>query len=278
LEKFVFGRERRPEEEFGIFLGVLVARSTDRNVLKVCQDGGVVTTLLTFALKNKMIEGAAVSGIDNHKPLYPIPIFATTPQQILQSAGTRYFYSPNLQALKKGMVQGRKKLAFVGTPCQIEAIRRIQIAPKKDYIDKLKLTIGLMCSKSFSYERLVENYIKGKLGINLSDISKMNIKRKLMLSMNSGETKEIPLESIQEYARPSCSTCKDFSAELADISVGGLGLNSWSMVVIRTKTAKKLFTEAFKTGLLEVKPIKERKRSLRLLINLSRRKRMLHAR
>jgi coenzyme F420 hydrogenase subunit beta len=79
--------------------------------------------------------------------------------------------------------------------------------------------------------------------------------------MNSGETKESPLESIQEYARPSCNICKDFSPELVDISVGGLGLNSWSLVVIRTKTAKKLFTETFKTGLLEVKPIKERKSS-----------------
>jgi coenzyme F420 hydrogenase subunit beta len=274
LEKFVFGRERKPEEEFGIYLNVLVARSTNRNVLKVCQDGGVVTALLTFALKNKMIEGAAVSGIDKHKPLYPIPIFATTPEQILQSAGTKYFYSPNLLALQKAIEQDRKKLAFVGTPCQIETIRRIQIIPLKDYIEKLKLTIGLMCSGSFSYEGLVENYIKGKLGINPSGISKINIKTKFILAMKSSETKEIPLKSVQQYARTNCSTCKDFSAELADISVGGLGLNGWSLVVIRTETAKKLFTDAAKTGLLEVKSIKEKKRSLDLLINLSKKQRM----
>ncbi len=71
LEKFVFGRERKPEEEFGIYRGVLVARSTDRNVLQVCQDGGVVTTLVTSAMKNKIIDGAAVSAINKHKPLYP---------------------------------------------------------------------------------------------------------------------------------------------------------------------------------------------------------------
>jgi len=274
LEKFVFGRERKPEEEFGIYLNVLVARSIDKNVLKVCQDGGVVTTLLTFALKNKIIEGAAVSGTDKYKPLYPIPIFATTPEQILQSAGTRYFHSPNLLALQKGIEQDRKKLAFVGTPCQIEAIRRIQIIPLKDYIEKLKLTIGLMCSGSFSYEGLVENYIKGKLGINPNDISKINIKTKLILAMNSGETKEIPLKSVQQYVRTNCSMCKDFSAELADISVGGLGLNGWSLVVIRTETAKKLFTDAVKTRSLEVKSIKEEKRSLDLLINLSKKQRL----
>ena len=274
LEKFVFARERKLEEEFGIYQDVLVARSTDKNVLKVCQDGGVVTTLLTFALKKRMIEGAVVSGIDKYKPLYPTPIFATTLRQILQSAGTRYFYSPNLLALKKGIEQDRKVLAFVGTPCQIEAIRRIQTVLKKDYIDKLKLAVGLMCSESFSYEGLVEDYIKRKLGIDPRDITRINIKKKLVLSMKSCETKEIPLKSVQRYVRPSCGTCKDFSAELADLSVGGLGLNGWSLVVIRTETAKKLFTDAVKAGLLKVESIDERKRPLDLLINLSRDKRM----
>lgn len=274
LEKFVFGRERKPEEEFGIYLNVLVARSTDKNVLKVCQDGGVVTTLLTFALKNKVIEGAAVSGIDKHKPLYPIPIFATTSEQILQSAGTKYFYSPNLPALQKGIKQDGRKLAFVGTPCQIEVIRRMQIIPLKDYSEKLKLSIGLMCSGSFSYEGLVENYIKGKLGINPSDISKTNIKTKFILTMKSGETKQIPLKSVKQYTRTNCSTCKDFSAELADISVGGLGLEGWSLVVIRTETANKLFSDAVKTGLLEAKSIEEEKHSLDLLIKLSRKQRV----
>jgi coenzyme F420 hydrogenase subunit beta len=274
LERFVFGRERKPEEEFGVYQSVLVARSTDRNVLKVCQDGGVVTALLTFAIKNKIIDGAAVSGIDRYKPLYPVPIFATTPEQILQCAGTRYFYSPNLLALKRGIEQDRKHVAFVGSPCQIETVRRMQIIPLKNYVERLKLTIGLMCSKSFSYKGLVENYIKTKLGINPNNIGKINIKSKFILEMKSGETKKIPIKSVRQYARTNCSWCKDFSAELADISIGGTGLNGWSLVVVRTETAKKLFTDAMKSRSLEVGSIKEKKRSLDLLISLSENKRM----
>jgi coenzyme F420 hydrogenase subunit beta len=274
LEKFVFGRERKPEEEFGIYQNVLIARSTDRNVLKICQDGGVVTTLLTFAMKNRIIDGAAVSGIDVHKPLYPVPIFATTPEQILQCAGTRYFYSPNLLALRRGIKEDRKHVAFVGSPCQIETVRRIQIIPSKNYAKKLKLTVGLMCSESFSYTGLVQNYIVTKLGINPNDISKINIKSKFVLEMKSGEIKEMPLKSVQQYARRNCSACNDFSAELADISIGGVGLNGWSLVVIRTETAKKLFAGAVKTRSLELKSIKEKKRSFDLLINLSNNKRI----
>jgi coenzyme F420 hydrogenase subunit beta len=273
LEKFVFGRERKLEEEFGIYRRVVVARSTDKNILEVCQDGGVVTTLLTFALKNKRIDGAAVSRTDKDKPLYPVPTLATTPQQILQSAGTRYSHSPNLLAFQKGIEQNRKKLAFVGTPCQIEAIRRIQTIPLKNYVEKLKLTIGLMCSGNFSYKGLVEDYIKGKLNINPSDISKINIKGKVLLTMKSGETKAIPLKTVQPYIRKSCSTCTDFSAELADISVGGLGLNGWSLVIIRNKTGEKLFTDAVKAKLLEAKPIKEEKHAYNLLVILSKKQR-----
>jgi len=274
LEKFVFGREKKPQEEFGIYRRVLVARSTDKNTLKVCQDGGVVTTLLTSALINKTINGAAVSAVNRDKPLYPKPIFATTKEQILQSAGTKYFHSPNLLALQKSLEQNKRKLAIVGTPCQIEAIRKIQTIPLKNYIQKLKLTIGLICSGSFSYEGLIEDYIKGKLNINPSDITKINIKSKVLLTTKSGETKNIPLKKIQQYTRTSCHTCKDFSAELADISVGGLGLNGWSLVIIRTKTTEKLFTDTVKAGLLEVKSIKEEKRSLDLLIKLSKKQRM----
>ncbi|MGC9346440.1 MAG: Coenzyme F420 hydrogenase/dehydrogenase, beta subunit C-terminal domain, partial [Candidatus Bathyarchaeales archaeon] len=143
-----------------------------------------------------------------------------------------------------------------------------------NYIQKLKLTIGLMCSGSFSYEGLIEDYIKGKLNINPHDISKINIKSKVLLTMKSSKTKEITLKNVQRHIRTSCQTCKDFSAELADISVGGLGLNGWSLVIIRTKTAEKLFTDTVKAGLLQVKPIKKEKHSLDLLIKISKKQRM----
>ncbi|MEA2089933.1 MAG: Coenzyme F420 hydrogenase/dehydrogenase, beta subunit C-terminal domain [Thermoproteota archaeon] len=273
LENFVYGRKRKPEEEFGVYQQIVVAKSTDKKILKASQDGGVVTTLLTFALKNKRVDGAAVSRAKKGKPLHPIPNMATTPLQILQSAGTKYFYSPNLLAFQKGIEQNRKKLAFVGTPCQIEAIRRIQMIPLKDYVEKLELAIGLMCSGSFHYEGLVEKYIKGKLHVNPSNISKINIKKKVLLTMKSGETKVASLEKVKPYIRRSCRTCTDFSAELADISVGGLGLRGWSIAIIRTKTGEKLFTDAVKAKLLKIKSIEEQKHARNLLVTLSKRQR-----
>jgi coenzyme F420 hydrogenase subunit beta len=273
LEEFTFGRERNPKEEFGVYRRIVVARSNDKDVLKVCQDGGVVTTLLTSAFRNGMIDGAAISGTDEDKPFYPIPKLVSNPKEVLECAGTRYSYSPNLLAFNEGIKQKRKSLAFVGTPCQIQALRRIQMFPLKKYAERLSFAIGLMCTESFTYEGLVEKHIQEELGFDPHDIKKMNIKGKVLVTTKSGEVKIIPLKKAKQYTRKSCLPCTDFSAELADISTGGLGLGGWTLTIIRTEKGEELFNEAEEAGLLKTKPAEEEERALDLLVKLSKKKR-----
>jgi len=273
LEEFTFGRERNPKEEFGVYRRIVVARTTEEDVLKVCQDGGVVTTLLTYALRNGIIDGAALSGTNENRLFHPVPKLATTPAQVLECAGTRYFYSPNLLAFNEGVKQKRTSMAFVGTPCQIQALRRIQMVPLRKYAEKLSFAIGLMCTESFTYEGLFEKHIQGELGIDPHDIKKMNIKAKLFVATKSGEAKVISLKEAKQYTRKSCLPCTDFSAELADISAGGLGLSGWTLTIIRTQKGEEIFRDAEEAGLLKTKSIEEDERALDLLIRLSKKKR-----
>jgi coenzyme F420 hydrogenase subunit beta len=67
--------------------------------------------------------------------------------------------------------------------------------------------------------------------------------------------------------------CTDFSAELADISTGGLGLGGWTLTIIRTETGRELFEAAVKAGLIKTRPADEEKRALSLLVKLSKKKR-----
>jgi len=275
IEKFVFGRERKTEEDFGIYRRIVIAQARDESVLQICQDGGVVTALLMFAMKNELVDGAIVSGVSEDRPFYPVPRLATTPQEVLKCAGTRYSYSPNLLAFQEGIKQKKKNLAFVGTPCQIHALRKIEMVPLKKYANPLRLTIGLMCTESFTYKGLMEKHIQRELGINLHDISKINIKAKVLVTTKSGEIKTVPLVEAKKYTRKSCALCTDFSSELADISAGGLGMSGWTFIVIRTEKGEELFESAERKGLLETKPIEEEKRAFDLLINLSKKKRRL---
>jgi coenzyme F420 hydrogenase subunit beta len=272
VENFVFGKERKPEEEFGIHRRIAIAQTTDETILKICQDGGVVTALLLFALKEGAIDSAIVTGTDKKKPFYPTPMLATTAENIREAAGTKYSCSSNILALSEMLKQKKVNVAFVGTPCQIQAIRRMQMAGLKRPTGPLKYLIGLMCSESFMYEGLMETHIHGQLGIDLCDIQKINIKGKMLITTDSGVT-EIPLAEIKNYARKSCSFCEDFSSELADISVGGLGLDGWTFTIIRTENGEELFSNAEKAGYLRTKSLDEGAFAVKLLKKLSGRKR-----
>jgi len=271
-ENFVFGRERKSEEEFGIYRRLVIAQAKDDKVLKVCQDGGVVTALLTFASEKGLIDGAIAAGISQEKPFHPIPKLATTLGEILECAGTKYSYSPNLLALAEGVKQKKASMAFVGTPCQIRAIRKMQMFGLKKYTASLKFLIGLMCSECFTYEGLMEKHIRGALSLNLSGIRKMNIKGKMLVTTESG-VKTVSLAEAKQYARKSCSFCDDFSSELADVSVGGLGLEGWTFVVLRSRMGEEVFAEAEKAGVLKTRPIEKDEFALDLLVKLSKKKR-----
>ncbi|MDH5420123.1 MAG: Coenzyme F420 hydrogenase/dehydrogenase, beta subunit C-terminal domain [Candidatus Bathyarchaeota archaeon] len=272
LEESIFGRQRKPEEEFGIYRRIVIAQAIDEKVLQSCQDGGVVTALLTYALEKEIIDGAAVSGLSQDKPFYPVPRLVTTPEEALECAGTRYTYSPNLLALQEGINQNKKRLAFVGTPCQIHALRKIEDL-LLEYFNPLHLAIGLLCTESFTYEGLMEKHIQGELGVNLSDVEKINIKAKILVTTKSGEVKVIPLKEAKQYTRKSCTICTDFSAELADISVGGLGLSGWTFTILRTKKGEELFDNAVRKGFLKTRSVEEEKGAFDLLLRLSKRKR-----
>ncbi len=270
-ERFVFGRERKSEEEFGIYRRLSVAKAK-RPEVTLRQDGGAVTTLLLFALRNGVIDSAIVSGTSQERPLYPIPTVATTPEEILRAAGTRYSYSANILALKEAVDQKREKVAFVGTPCQIRAIRKLQMAGLKKYAGPLTISIGLMCSECFNYEGLVSEHIQRKLSINPQDVRKINIKGK-MLVQTRDDVVTIPLVEAKEYARRPCTLCNDFSSEFADISAGGLGLEGYTFTVARTEKGDHLLSRAMENSFLEIEPLEENSPALNLLVRLSKKKR-----
>ena len=271
-ENFVFGRERKPEEEFGVYRRLAVAQATDDRITKVKQDGGVATALLLYAMEKGVIDSALVAGDNPEMPFYPIPKLATTAQEIIEAAGTKYFCSPNVLALSEVLKQKKTSAAFVGTPCQIHAIRNLQMAGLKKLTAPLKFSIGLMCSECFVYEGLMEEHIRGKLGIAPADIRKMNIKGKMMITTDSGVT-PIPLADVKQYVRKSCGVCDDFSSELADISVGGLGLDGWTFTIIRSEKGEELFSKAEKAGYIKTKPLEEAAFSMSLLSKLTKKKR-----
>jgi coenzyme F420 hydrogenase subunit beta len=111
------------------------------------------------------------------------------------------------------------------------------------------------------------------LGIDLADVVKVNVKGKVIVSLKDGSDVVIPLKDARPLANEWCHHCPDFSAEHADISCGGLGMEGWTMVLIRTERGKDFFDRAVAAGALEVRPAEEEPHALEVMDRLARKQR-----
>jgi coenzyme F420 hydrogenase subunit beta len=115
--------------------------------------------------------------------------------------------------------------------------------------------------------------IEREMGIPLADVRKFNVKGKVLIHRTNGELVELSLHKAQEYARPECHHCGDFTAELADISCGGVACLDWTITVLRSARGEALFDDMVRRGLVTTKPMEEFEQSMRVLIRLTQKQR-----
>ncbi len=239
-----------------------VARTTDRNILAKATDGGVVTALLVHLFDRGRIDGAIVTRQTG--PFQRAPFLATTREEIISGAGFFFDTSHGMQqyseqymtysSIEEFDAMVRKDLsrvALVGTPCQINSVRRMQaldLLPS----DTIKLCLGLFCSGNFVFGE-EERFKLAKIGDFVwDDVCKVNIKEGLMLHLKSGEVKCIDLNDLYAIRRYACQFCSDYAAELADISFGGIGApEGWTTVISRTPLGRASLADAKGAGKLE---------------------------
>ena len=136
------------------------------------------------------------------------------------------------------------------------------------------MAIGLFCMESYGYDKLVEGYVASK-GIDPSKVSKVGIKKGSFIAWDGeNEVLHVPLKEIDEYVRQSCRTCDDFTAEYADISVGGVGCpNSYSTIIARTEKGLELLKKAEMAGYLELRELKQEDKGYQKVLNMAQMKR-----
>ena len=255
----------------GTYKEAVSARATDKQIQKVSQDGGIVTALFTYALDEGIIEGAVVAG-NTDTPWQPEPTIAMSADEIIAAAGTKYTFSPNNAVLKEAVRQcGIEKLGTVATPCEIMGLRKMQSYPfsTRFLADKIKLLIGIFCMENFSYASL-QTFVESKLNGSMELTDKMDIgKGKLWIEDPKGNT-GLKLKETHGYEQAGCNICKDYVAELADVSTGSVGSpDGWSTVLTRTDAGKTIFDAAVEAGVIETKAVDEGKFGKQMLEKLA---------
>ena len=246
-------------------------RATDYDFLRHGVDGGVVNSLLNYMFDKKLIDGAVVA--KTKAPFSKEPLIAKNKEELLNASGLKLGISHQLNEVQKIHSYSsalpeirRKKLAVVGTPCQIYTIRCMQnlgIVPSQN----IEYCLGLFCYENFEFDQRKMKKFEREFNIKFEDIEKIKIKKDLVIQLKGDKDKEslihIPFEDLKDYMRPACNACSDFSNVYADVSFGGLGSKeNFTTVITRTKKGRQLIAEALRNGAIqssEIDPARGRK-------------------
>jgi coenzyme F420 hydrogenase subunit beta len=250
------------KDELGNIIDIFAAKTTDVKLQEFGQDGGVVSTILTYLFDTNNIDAAIVSEYDEN--FKPIPKIIYSKDELAKSAGTRYSISSNILPLKdldqvaEDIIAHKKRIydkdqlriAFVGTPCQVRSIAKSKLLHIKP-AHVISVVIGLFCFENFDYDKLV-GLLESKTQVNPSNIKKTNIKKNFFVTSKDNTVKEVNIKDLDEAVRNHCHECDEFVGRFTDLSIGSSGAPSgYSMILTRTEKGRNLIDSLLATGYIE---------------------------
>ncbi|MEA2487893.1 MAG: coenzyme hydrogenase subunit beta [Actinomycetota bacterium] len=273
IEQSLFERRRSEDQPEGQYRYKTLARATYAPITAKGQDGGAVTALLSWGLDTGELDGAVVSSPSEDVAWLDEPTLVRTSEELLGAAGSRYTYCATPLALKKAAAAKLKNVALVGVSCESTAVRQLSAEGIKRWTRSLKLVIGLMCCETFDYEAFMVGKVQQEMGIDLADVVKVNVKGRVIVTLKDGRDIEIPLKDARPFANEWCHHCPDFAAEHADLSCGGLGMEGWTMILVRTERGADYLDRAVAAGVLELRAAEEEPGALAVMDRLARKQR-----
>jgi coenzyme F420 hydrogenase subunit beta len=228
-----------PEENaLGRYLACYVGHACDPGLRHDAASGGLVSSLLIFALEQGLIDGALVTRMRRDDPLTPEPFIARTREEILSAAGSKYCPVAAGTALQE-ILSSKGQFAVVGLPCHIQGLRKAeQQIPTLS--KRIRYRISIPCSLNYSF-RGTTRFLKSR-GIAPRDVDALQYRGRgwpgsMWIRAKDGCEYTIPLaqyfQQLRPYAQWRCTLCSDMMGELSDLTCG----DAWIPEVVRTDKA-----------------------------------------
>lgn len=246
LEAKAHGRARDParpdEAHFGPFRRML------RAALKRPAEGAQWTGITT-RIAERLLETGAVTAVltvapDPQDRWKPVPVLVTRADDLAQCRGMRMGYAPLLALLEPAAAAGHRRIAVVGIPCQVYALRALQ--------DRLGFeevfVIGTPCSDNTT----TENFRKFLALVDPSPATVTYLEFRadyhVEIRHQDGRRREIPFLMLPLADLPAdffpltCRTCVDYTNALADITVGYMGGTGAQWLIVRNAKGEALLS------------------------------------
>ena len=244
LEAQVHGRARdpaRPDElHFGPFRRML------RAALDAPRPGaqwtGVATRLAERLLETGAVDAVLAMAPDPEDRWKPVPVLVTKAEGMAQCRGMRMGYAPLLALLEPARAAGHRRLAVIGIPCQVYALRALE---QELGLERLYV-IGTPCSDNTTTERF--HQFLALLSERPETISYLEFRADyhVELRFEDGRVREIPFLQLPISKLPgdffplTCRTCVDYTNVLADITVGYMGGQGDQWLLVRNARGEEL--------------------------------------
>ncbi|MGD0450319.1 MAG: Coenzyme F420 hydrogenase/dehydrogenase, beta subunit C-terminal domain [Candidatus Bathyarchaeia archaeon] len=222
-----------PDENFGVYKEIFSAKSSYSG-----QDGGVVTALLVSGMQKGLFDAAIV--VRKSQGYLAESYVAENVEDIVKASGTKYVRVRMMSKLGELIAKGKRKIAIVGTPCEIRAARRIQMQMLSDCPDLELTMIGLFCYEDFNYRDL-KSEVQRLLNVDLDKAEKTQIRKGKFIVVIDGKESSVPVKELSAAVEKGCLSCPDFASKYADVSVGSVGSEDGrSTVIVRSDVGAKL--------------------------------------
>jgi coenzyme F420 hydrogenase subunit beta len=246
LETKVHGRARdpnRPDElHFGPFRRMV--RAALESPREGAQWTGIATRLAERLLESEAVDVVLTVAPDPDDRWKPVPVLITKAEGMAKVRGMRMGYAPLLAMLEPIRDKGYKRVAVIGIPCQVYALRALEdeLGLEKLYV------IGTPCSDNTTTERFHE--FLALLSDQPDTITYLEFRAdyQVELRFEDGSSKEIPFLKLPISKLPpdffplTCRTCVDYTNVLADITVGYMGGEGEQWLLVRNETGEELLS------------------------------------
>lgn len=244
LEAEIHGRVRDPARSDEIHFGPF--RRMVRAALVPASPGaqwtGITTRLAERLLETKAVDAVLTMAPDPDDRWRPVPVLVTRPEGMAHCRGMRMGYAPLLALLEPARQAGYRRLAVIGIPCQVYALRALE---RELGLERLYV-IGTPCSDNTTTERF--HQFLALLSDQPGTISYLEFRAdyRVELRFDDGRVKTIPFLKLPISQLPpdffplTCRSCVDYTNVLADITVGYMGGQGEQWLIVRNQRGEEL--------------------------------------
>jgi coenzyme F420 hydrogenase subunit beta len=244
LETAVHGRPRdsaRPDEQFfGPFQQMLKASLSPPS--PGAQWTGIATRIGARLLEQGLVDAVLTMAADPEDRWKPVPVLVTKAEGMAQARGMRMGYAPLLALLEPALAQGYKRLAVIGIPCQVYALRALE---RELGFERLYV-IGTPCSDNTTTERFHDFLALLSDAPDTITYLEFRADYRVELRFSDGRRKTIPFLQLPISKLPpdffplTCRTCVDYTNVLSDITVGYMGGDGEQWLLVRNARGAEL--------------------------------------